>query len=208
MRHRVKPLLFQAPMINALLAGNKTQTRRLLKPQPQEDIGLWMAEREPPYVVGDIIWVRETWRAPMWWDTYAPSEITRRALIRYEATGDGKYDGNAGKLRPSIFLPRWASRITLIITDVRFQRLNEIDEYDAIDEGCVFDREKGWWHVPGVDHPDPNFPILARSTAREMYAALWDVIHGSGAWLKNPWIAMLTFEVRAENVAAYLTRAA
>ncbi|TVR07398.1 MAG: hypothetical protein EA385_12925 [Salinarimonadaceae bacterium] len=94
-------------------------------------------------------------------------------------------------------MPRWASRITLLVTDVRVQRLQEISEEDAIAEG-----------VEPFGRPGVAFVKLADaqtySTPRGCFAALWNSINGTGAWEANPWVAAYSFDVIRQNVDAYL----
>ncbi len=241
------PILFSAPMVRALLAGTKTQTRRLLSearvfatPETEAftlrgddltralqnasgfrhlDGNGWFWESDAfewqapalrtgwmahiGYAPGDRLWVREAWRTQSFDDHWRPSELNAgNTLWRYEADGVRSHPdpvSRFGKLRPGIHMPRWASRLTLIVTDVRVQRLQDISEEDARAEGVVPHPNGGFW-VPGVEHPNPDFPYLARPTAREMYAALWDVINGSGAWIANPWVRATTFEVHHRNI--------
>lgn len=169
---------------------------------------------------GDRLWVKEAWRTFVSLDKLKPTEVwsadqDRGAGVGYEAGGglaitkggheylfsDDRDDLRAfGKLRNPRFMPKWASRLTLIVTDVRIQRLQDLTEDDAISEGIVpHPSGVGFW-VPGVEHPDPNFPWLSRSTPREMYAALWDTINGSGSWGTNPWVSAYTFTVIKENI--------
>src|SRR4051812_10208675 len=171
---RERPILFSGPMVKALLAGTKTQTRRVMRPQPERDShGLWtglgmggyFAEHVfgpcalklgtpcPHGVPGDHLWVRETWQCYVVGknDLLAPTPRPALCSIGYAATEDTRV-GTAsdfaryeGPWRPSIFMPRWASRLTLEITDVRVQRLQEITEEDARAEGMP--GEPGDWHV-------------------------------------------------------------
>ena len=115
---------------------------------------------------GDRLWVRETW-APEREGTGCPDDTG----TLYRATDPGWDDENTGlRWRPSIFMPRTASRILLEITHVRVQRLQDISEDDARAEGC-----------------EPfAYP-------RDRFHGLWDTIHGSGAWHANPWVWALTF---------------
>lgn len=206
-------MLFSAPMVKAQLAKRKHQTRRVISPLPGHE-----ATFDPKYELGDRIWVKETWRTYVSLDAVKPSEIwgpeqNRGAAIFYEAGGNMTISrdsprvrsfgptpevltakaGALGKVRVSIHMPRWASRLTLKITDVRVQRLNDISTDDAMQEGIVLDVKRGY-EVPGLAHPNKDFPYLSRPTAVEMYAALMDVLHGSGFWLSNPWVVALTFE--------------
>lgn len=218
-----RPILFSGAMVKALLAGTKTQTRRIIKDAPTEPGWIlysaagkktWMGPNGYPsmpctvrFATGDRLWVREAWRCNGW----APDVAT----IFYRASeGDGYTamceqwpvaDHNPlrveTKWSPSLHLPRWASRLTLTVTDVRVQRLQDCSEADAIAEGIVKARD-GYFMVPGVDHPNKHFGELSRVTAREMYAALWDVINGSGSWLASPWVVALTFSVERRNIDA------
>lgn len=201
----VKPILFSAAMIRALLAGTKTQTRRVIPAATwnwngfRERVG---ASYRLNYAPGDVLWCREAWRVGKGYDDIAGSKFVS-PRIHYEADGDRPEW--AGRYRHARFMPRWASRLTLVVTEVRVQRLNDISEEDAIAEGCIWDPKKvGFW-VPGVEHPNKDFPYLSRPTAREMYAALWDTINGSCAWGGNPWVAAYTFEPpHHQNVEAFL----
>jgi len=182
------PILFSADMVNAILAGNKTQTRRIIKPQPDHDAIITVGEigtsRGAAYIrypmeggittrlpckygsIGDKLWVRETWRIGAWNEDegsiavdYMADNYSRRewlevpsndkeAFSKYwiqstddaiksglQTDSDDRYSWDAGKspcrIRPSIFMPRWASRILLEITDIRVERLNDISESDA-----------------------------------------------------------------------------
>lgn len=165
-----RPMLFSAPMVQALLDGRKTQTRRPLYrahkiddtregPQvryfpnyPPPNLGLnHMATLGTAHLLrpGDRIWVKETWRAGAGYDGARPSDIPPFARIWFEADGcNDNADAISKKARPSIFMPRWASRITLTVTDVRIERLNDCSEADAIAEGVCrelpTDADRAW----------------------------------------------------------------
>jgi hypothetical protein len=146
-------ILFSGPMVRAILEGWKTQTRRVMKPQPFDDGGIWRWQhgrhvvavpgprafgleewaiwQECPYQVGQTLWVRETWADGI---AGCPNGVSYRA-DHLDPLGDGP--ANPMKWRPSIHMPRWASRITLTITDVRVQRVQDISEEDAEEEGVV-----------------------------------------------------------------------
>lgn len=202
-------IIFSAIMIAALLAGRKTMTRRLLKrPGALAVADAWGAKAMSlpenadllPYAVGDRLWVREGWTTRQGLDGTAPRDISPRQSVGYLAnTEEGPW---LGKPRPSIRMPRWASRLTLTVTGVKVERLNDLTEADALAEGVAWDADKQWFHVPGVAHPNKDFPVLSRVTAREMFAALWDVIHGSGAWLASPWVVAVSFTVAQRNIDA------
>jgi hypothetical protein len=156
---RERPILFSASMVRALLDGTKTQTWRVGKPaqvaalshviaiqdpDPVERPPLgapgsgWFGDEEghlrffSPYgKPGDRLWVRETWSTQACFDELLPSKLTTRSLHYW---ADGKI--LTGRQRPGIFMPRWASRITLEVTDVRVERLQDISETDACAEGA------------------------------------------------------------------------
>jgi hypothetical protein len=194
-----KPILFSAPMVRALLEGRKTQTRRIAKVRKglklQELIdhgerregGIIHVTREmlaePRYAPGDRLWVKETWR---------PQDVGGPC---YRADFDGASDG----WKPSISMPRWASRLTLLVTDVRVQRLQDISEKDAIAEGIHQVRppnKDGWRHF-GVHESDEGRP-----TAAKAFATLWDSINGPDAWAQNPWVVAVSFNVQRGNIDA------
>lgn len=191
-----RPVIFSGPMVNALLAGRKTQTRRLASSP--------LAKAIP----GDKLWVRESCQAEELTDgaragvAYIADEAWRPIGATPEAAEAwgvlalyrGRGTGNCGNVVPSIHMPRWASRLTLAVAEVRRQPLHAITDDDAEAEGMARHADGGWW-CPGVQHPNRDFPHLSRATPREMFAALWDVLHGAGEWLRNPEVVALTFKV-------------
>ena len=218
-----RPILFSAPMVRALLDGTKTQTRRVAKPQsgtrwwqeplPSGRVG-WFTDvwhlhgftsiMKNDFYPGDRLWVKEG-HCFVPATAYRMSEGVQQTINPADpdvaAVYRAGWDRSIPRWRSSIHMPRWASRITLLVTDVRVQRLQDISEADAMAEGVVEDPVKGW-HVPGVVHPNPDFPYLSRVYPREMYAALWDTINGSGAWAENPWVVAVSFTVEQRNIDA------
>jgi hypothetical protein len=204
------PILFSAPMVRALLAGTKTQTRRVIKDdlddeerlhvgmycptvidrhgyeQPGEEVfGAWTTDGDwamkcPYGKPGDLLWVREAWHAPVNFDGVPPP-------IQYEAIGDGSDETGIewGKGRPSIFMLRWASRILLEVTDVRVQRLQDISEEDAIAEGIGLNHGAAGVKLTGGD----QLPV-----AIAMYRDLWESINGADSWAANPWVWAVSFK--------------
>jgi hypothetical protein len=206
-----RPILFSGEMVKAILAGNKTQTRRVIKVRGKYSCGepsvhselngelkVWKPERvdysgfvECPYgQPGDLLWVRETWATSIACDDRPPSDMEKAGRgygwpVWYAADGmvntrraDPVPQGGIGfttmgKCRPSIFMPRWASRITLEIESVRVERLQDISEEDAISEG--------------VEHVQPLI------SAKEKYQELWESINGKGSWDENPWLWVIQF---------------
>ena len=176
-----RPILFSGPMVRAILEGRKTQTRRAVKFNASHRIQLhgkqWHVE-DPDAVMGcpygqkmDRLWVRETFA-----DTRLESQ--RKPWTYRADESDIDRDMYPLKWKPSIFMPREASRITLEITSVRVERLNEISEEDAIAEGTSFD-------AAIMCEPD---------RARRAYKLLWNSINGPGSWDKNPWVWVIEFE--------------
>ncbi len=220
-----KPILFSAPMVRALLreianpGTGKTQTRRVVEPyepkagsKPVRDrlvIGkttiddhLAISTRGflPKYAVGNRLWVREAWRSYHRYDAKPPRDLKPSSPIYYEAgeIGEDEISVMRGKLRPSMFMPRWASRITLEVTGVKVERLQNCSRKDAIAEGLIRVVAPATAVEMGCDYGfegDSRFgsPVSA-------YAALWDHINGSGAWDKNPWVAAYTFRPILGNI--------
>jgi hypothetical protein len=221
-----RPILFSGPMVRAILDDRKTQTRRVMTPQPEHlQLHEWRGEpiyegehrvwcwkthtfenlwdeyiREPerlelscmsPYgIVGDRLWVRETW-------THDASSLEqcRSAFDCCSIPGYGPYYRSTEvapdtlKWKPAIFMPRWASRIMLEITEVRVQLLQEIEGEDAAAEGIAVAR----CGCEVCAHSSAMCPADASAHIEE-YAALWDSINGKRApWSSNPWVWALTF---------------
>ena len=193
-----KPIIFSAPMVRGLLDGRKTQTRRLLKKTQGEaiDRGFDAGSLRLPYAPGDRLYVREAWRAEAVYDDTRPRDIPDDAcMVRYEADGawtDRDVMTFAGRLRPSIILPRWASRITLTVTEVRVQRLQEISAADSIAEGVECET------CTAMKASACNGRGCFASIAA--YRDLWNSLHGPDAWDANPWICALTFTVQHGNI--------
>lgn len=224
-----RPILFSGPMVRALLDGSKTQTRRVMKPQlvygtvaglfnswylPRSEGGgtLYPNGKEKilsacPYgQPGDRLWVREAWRAELTWDTTKPSGIPNEAALWYEADDQQRNNGRGtkfkGKLRPSIHMPRWASRITLEITSVRVERLQDISEADCIAEGIekayIDAARRQQWRMYPHDDGVPGVEVVryvADHTLhpKESFKSLWLSINGPGSWDANPWVWCISF---------------
>ena len=129
---------------------------------------------------GDRLWVKETWAH----DAPVP--------VQYKAGPHVGDDALGVRWKPPMFMPRWASRITLTVTDVRVQRLQEISEADAVAEGC---------HASlalTMRRPNGSFP----GNPIACFNDLWISIHGPAAWDANPWVVALTFTVAKRNIDA------
>ena len=213
-----KPILFSAPMVRALLAGTKTQTRRVagvptIEPQGTgyhvytKGGGAWCVDKVGalvaaadylPFQPGDRLWVREAWRpsydAEGWRDDLQrdarPSDFDpATTAIEYLADGTNEL---GGKGRPGIHMPRWASRLTLAVTAARVERLHEISEDDARAEGAYVAPKTG-------RVADSYFDMAVMGTyfhtARDWYANLWCRLNGATSWALNPYVAAYTFTV-------------
>lgn len=190
------PILFNAPMVRALLDGSKTQTRRVAKLTDAAHIKEVGGHRRwhpadpdvilasPHGQVGDQLWVRETWgvlypqfikesHEPTFWRAdYSDSDLAEQ---------------KAGTLwlphwKPSIHMFRNRSRITLEITGVRVERLQDISEADAAAEGWTRQSERS------------NDPEVHQDAARDWYSDLWEQINGAGSWNLNPWVWVIEFK--------------
>lgn len=230
---KARPMPMSAPMVRAILAGTKTQTRRVVKPQFVADAmpvempatdpaggwvvpghsGTWWCEaaanpddaRHCPYgQPGDRLWVREAFRFPQSLDHLSPSEIGEKALavgypkpwcpIQFEADGLRRTPqewrdfvtppqaNEAGRLRAGMHMPRWASRITLEVTGVRVERVQDISVADAIAEGVNI-------------HPDHHSkPPESIYSPVQAYRDLWESINGPESWEANPWVWVVEFK--------------
>jgi hypothetical protein len=200
------PILFSGPMVRAILDGRKTQTRRVVKPQPpavsphcgrittsdlqldwmyhalppeKQKYGFWIEDQPYECRFGgpkDRLWVRETWAYTTDYDGQYLLD-NRTALYR----ADNETSISPAKWRPSIHMPRWASRLTLGIVDVRAERLNAINEAGAKAEG-----------VESVSIAD--VPRNAVWSAQQDFAQLWNTIYGPGSWDENPWVWVVKFK--------------
>lgn len=213
-----RPILFSAPMVRALLDGRKTQTRRVLKPKKQSQRCLLSSGWTDDYIldpgnrewleqyyrwrVGDRLWVRETWRCNGW-----ASDV---ATIFYRASeGDGytamceqwpvvdrKPLRVETKWAPSLHLPRWASRLTLTVTDVRVQRIQGIRHADAKAEGVLPFAPHRAPQGGSCDGDSSGFDDCARCA----FKLLWADITGGEAWFQNPWVVAVSFRAAHHNI--------
>jgi hypothetical protein len=217
-----RPILFSAEMIRALLAGRKSKTRRVMKPQPEktpygwrwricawDECGVAVGDvRSPldycPYgKPGDLLWVREGWTL------YAANFDEKFARVRYSADATNKKVVPASwpvdvslKQRPSIHMPRWASRITLELTSVRVERLQDISEEDAKAEGVEPNKmTAGDLADLQISDCAPFVKGLAKAlgpgqfTHTFTYRMLWDELNEKRGfpWKSNPWVWVLAF---------------
>lgn len=213
-----KPILFSCEMVRAILDGRKTQTRRVITPQPYpskvgdglwgvktkrsekamalinatpDDVVYWCKQWCPYGYAGDQLWVRETWGMILpestgnQWYTIRNARpfqlhpesnpVDGIAGAIYRADGEFEFTTGWDKWKPSIFMPRWASRITLDVVNVRVEQVQDISEQDAYAEGI--DRS------PKMPHP------------RQWFRELWNSINAKRGygWERNPWVWVITF---------------
>lgn len=205
---KARPIIFSGEMVRAILDGRKTQTRRLIKPQPiiivpeitpiawnwndkietyEPLFQVYMADICPYGIPGDQLWVRENIRKRVI-NEYAGSTYLSDLTAVMGTGPNGSYVGRAvgwpwkRNVLPSIYMPRWASRIYLEITNIRVERLQDISGQDAIQEGYPRDREL--------------FPTINTETkAVAWFKQLWDSINTKRGypWENNPWVWIIEF---------------
>ncbi|HGM7619223.1 TPA: hypothetical protein ACKQJA_006404 [Pseudomonas aeruginosa] len=192
---RERPILFNEQMVRAILEGRKTVTRRVMKPQPDFlgsmvdpntpfktlDAGLHARITCPYGEPGDRLWVREAWAADAQVDAIAPRDLSQGEPIWYPADFSVRQTGcsmiSKGRGRPSIHMPRWASRVLLEITAVRVERLQDITPNQCIAEGAWREKDKE----------------LGRG--QEAIAAFVDLWRSTGGdWDANPWVWVVEFK--------------
>jgi hypothetical protein len=203
---RERPILFNGDMVRAILEGRKTQTRRVVKPQPGNDNRIrWPGrknivinirdDRVPqlcPYgQPGGRLWVRET-HAIVPRTAYAMSDGADQVLRPDDSHDAAVFKAGwelspPGRWRPSIHMPRWASRITLEVTDVRVERLQDISEEDAKAEGVWKYGDEDCWEIY------TKTTSFGTSCPRRSFESLWQSINGPDSWNANPWVWVIEF---------------
>lgn len=216
------PILFSTPMVQAIIEGRKSQTRRLINPQPSTFLtalvwGKYVSHcpescNEDQHVktffndkcrygkLGDILWVRETWGVGSRPDPFEGSidgiefkadskfinDIEPLPLHRYENFDYGNYDKSGW--RPSIHMPKAIARIWLQVTDIRVERLQDIEPSEAIDEGITEPEDcKGYI--------DNGIRISGVDAGIFFFKDLWESINGAESWQANPWVWAISFKV-------------
>lgn len=202
---RERPILFNDAMVRAILDGSKSQTRRPVK--LDAEAMAYVRSIRPPIArdaralswcpfgaPGDLLWVRECFAIGRVFDESRAAElpiIDRDVPVWFRADGGADESwANRGKWRPSIHMPRWASRLTLRVIDVRVERVQDISEEDARAEG-IARHAMGW--TDGVTGYDT-------ATARDAFSELWDDVYGPESWVANPWVWVVSFEQEVPNV--------
>ena len=196
------PILFSGEMVRAILDGRKTQTRRVIKLQPPEGFrpgfsfftspgeyeirdnsGHFSIGKIPYGTIGDRLWVRETWHKHSDDDDFCTGEIHYRATEICVGT----------KWIPSIFMPRWASRITLEVVNVRVERVQDICFEDCLSEGC----DSGFEHYDGsCNHIEDGSCCQGwHYGSKWNFRYLWDSINAKRGygWDANPWVWVIEF---------------
>lgn len=215
-----RPVLMNAFSVQTILSGRKTQTRRVIKPQPSTytamtrfnnflkwkdcinaklPFALGLLKTHCPYgQIGDHLWVRETWAVPAALNRYKPSQLLDWQPILYRAdnfirgnfeTGKDWTGDEFGRWRPSIFMPRWVSRITLEVTDVGVERVQNIREHEVF--------------LEGIEHClDCDAYILSHRNDEpheqsDDFIDLWNSINAKRGfgWDTNPWVWKVEFRV-------------
>lgn len=212
---KTKPILFSTPMVQAILEGRKTQTRRIIKGFPTSDEAVnlkdifehnadYVLAQSPYGIVGDILWVRETW-FPTRYDfkellQSGITSLSKGNIIKYKADND--YDpikdcvGRSWK--PSIFMPKEACRLFLEVTKVRVERLQDISERDAKCEGA----KKGILREgPNTQKGEFHLELNNHSDYKSGFQFIWQSINGKESWNQNPWVWVYDFKKveRPEN---------
>ena len=213
----IKPILFNTEMVRAILDGRKTCTRRVIElPENMDGVPVGKSGdssnplgfmypggiKRPPYQPGDILYVRETWCAL---PVNEAGHMRGHSIYYYRADGDLRPEGWRGKWRPSIHMPKEAARIWLKVTDVRVERLQEIDEDGVWDEGFKFKppcltRVSADGHTCDLDGPCMSSIKYCDMTMGELFGReVWNsTIKKSDldyyGWSANPWVWVIEFE--------------
>lgn len=217
--HIIKPMLFNGSMVPRLLDGSKTQTRRMVKPQPvhspnayEDDSWIWnghhtklealtrLMESKSPHPVGSRIWCKETFArvhdgllAKLDPEPDNGEAYNNGWSTVYRADGEpANWEHYGLNWKPSIFMPRKFSRITLEVTAVRVQRLQDISDEDALAEGIV-SRHRPSFRMDGYGLPEWTEEDCRQSPI-DAYRDLWNSINGPKAWGLNPYVFAYTFK--------------
>jgi hypothetical protein len=214
------PILFSNGMVKAIIAGRKTMTRRITKDNCDELIGYqyvlnnptypeyWKGKKSEPYTgwiakfsnlqiamprtcpygqAGDILWVREAFNIEQ--IPVAPEGDHDELLYYYKATEKVYTDM---KWKPSIHMPKQASRIWLQVTDIKVERLHDMTQEDAIAEGVEKKQGSGSDTIFDFKHYGyGSYDVDAKVS----YRTLWDCINGNDSWFQNPWVWVISFKV-------------
>lgn len=213
---KARPILFSTPMVQAILEGKKTQTRRIVKPHPKQELDFFGWELHPKKLrvafgtgnkvdsfhnfpfgqVGDVLWVKETSCFVQLEHAHIllegakdKNQMMYKASVHEDWMKFAKEQFNY-KWTPSIFMPKNACRIWLEITDIRIERLNDISDENAKKEGIILSEHSteniDLWHR----YDDGSYTFLPQTSFR----TLWESINGKGSWNENPYVWVIEFE--------------
>lgn len=215
-----RPIIFSSPMVLALLDGRKTQTRRIIKPQPEVSsipnygTHAWRPDKQEahyfdfqnlksfetafnprvccPYSA-DRLYVRETWR-----EAFSETHecFAYKADLKYKCGKQTPPDLEQltalnGGWKPSIHMPKKACRLWLEVVDIRVERLQDISEEDAVCEGARF---TNFGNLPGWHFKDIKSHEDCLATAKYAFANLWESINGVNSWTTNPWVWVISLK--------------
>lgn len=206
MTSKEKPILFSGPMVRAIIDGRKTQTRRIVKDQVVEG---GTALGCPYGTVGDQLWVKEAYYQFGNWEKVSGVK-TKTGRQKWKFVPDDKFRitfdaptlfrkgrhhkdpyTSAWHKRLGRFMPKSASRITLEITAVRVERLQDITEDDAMAEGIILAGSR--FDTPHI-HNEEEYQRALQFGAIDIYKSLWESINGPGSWTVNPWVWVIEFK--------------
>lgn len=199
-----RPILFSTPMVQAIVSGNKTQTRRIVKKIPdgfkfegmctEMDYSGISGHFEGSHTllipcpfgyIGDILWVRETWT--LLEEKDCEGMKTRNYYKSDHHNSNDEWFKENYKWHPAIFMPKAVCRIKLKIKNIRIERLNEISQEDAQDEGIKINQE-------GFHCMNYHTKKMQMFTPEESFETLWREINGFNSWKENPYVWVIEFE--------------
>ena len=188
-----KPINFSTEMVKAILAGRKTQTRRVIKPQPDEDGGIDACnnvfdDNTPycPYQIGQTLWVRETWKMS------TGVLINGKSVLIYKADCDKETSEKITHWKSSIFMPRQVARIFIKAINVRVERIQDISQKDINKEGL--------WHYSSEYRQEickwRDCVSAIHQIRKKYFKKLWDSLNKKRdfGWDENPWVWVIEFE--------------
>jgi hypothetical protein len=190
-----KPILFSTPMVQAIMEGRKTQTRRIVKDSMlQENNGkydeefLLLTVKKCPYgEVGDVLWVRETFNSDYGFKDMEGNVVPPGILYKAKVSSLP----NGLKWKPSIFMPKSIARIWLQITSIKVERLKDISEEDAKAEGVEKIADYGTTGYKLYTEPEASYSDI---DAKHSFESLWESINGRESWDSNPWVWVIEFK--------------
>lgn len=225
---RERPILMHGRSVQGIRAGRKTQTRRIINPQPvgkepqptplgwtwwhvegqyPDDKNCW-EDRCPPYLPGDVLYVREAWAAHFMYNDVPPREIPAdgksclwyRSDYRGPSATNNCVESQRGRWRPGIHMPKAFARLHLPVVSVWPQRIHDITMEDCLAEGVQGVR----CHHTGPSEGMPGYCGDCLNSGWQeppqvSFMGLWDDTNGPGAWARNDWVWVITFELRESN---------